>query len=87
MVPEGNPLEYHEVVVVQILDNDTISLNRASSRKRPMEPQVLAQDKANGATHFIVGKQYLRAFFRLAKLNPAQIVRNPWLYENAPDEA
>lgn len=85
MVPEGNPLEYHEVVVVQILDNDTISLNRASTKKQPTEPQVLVQDKATGATHFIVGKQDLRAFFRLAKLDPTQIVRNPWLYESAPE--
>lgn len=85
MQPEGNPLAYHEVIVVQICDNETISLNRSSSRKKPQSPEVLAQDKSTGATHFIVLPQDLRAFFRLAMLDPQQIVRNPWLYENAPE--
>lgn len=85
MNPEGNPLTYQEVVVVQIMDNETISLNRATSKKPPTEVQVLAQDKDAGATHFIVGAKDLREFFKLAGLDPAQIVRNPWLYENAKE--
>jgi hypothetical protein len=84
MQPEGNPLDYHEVIVVQILDNETISLNRATSKKPSQPPQVLAQDKAIGATHFIVDKEDLRKFFELAKLDPQQIVRNQNLYEYAP---